>query len=154
MMPWRQMYDDRVKVLYFHRLEDLSDAEVKFLDEMVDFMNGNSRAFWNALHWIIFLPGDVDSLAYKIHTRRRKTHDSVSKRAATLVKRHKQIGYPSALQSHSLEEQLRRLDISEPARLQWAHCVSDDDRIAHVPVEVRDLLIPADQRDLISDAAP
>ncbi|KAE9282211.1 hypothetical protein PR003_g27465 [Phytophthora rubi] len=149
MMPWRQMYDDRVKVLYFHRLEDLSDAEVKFLDEMVDFMNGNSRAFWNALHWIIFLPGDVDSLAYKIHTRRRKTHDSVSKRAATLVKRHKQIGC-----TREFVPRARRLEVSCQARLQWAHCVSDDDRIAHVPVEVRDLLIPADQRDLISDAAP
>ncbi|KAE9088779.1 hypothetical protein PF010_g19253 [Phytophthora fragariae] len=172
------MYDDRVQELWFHRLEDLSAAEVTFLDEMVDFMNGNSRAFWNPLHWIMFLPGDADSLAYKIHTRRRRAQESVSKRAATLAKPNKRNGIreslfhelgvwkypakvchwiledPSALQSHSLEEQLRRLDIAKPARLPWAHCVSDYDRIAHVPAEIRDMLIPAGQRDLIWDAAP
>ncbi|KAE8982650.1 hypothetical protein PR002_g23472 [Phytophthora rubi] len=178
VFPWRQMYDDRVKELYFHRLEDLSDADVKFLDGMVDFMNGNSRAFWNALHWIMFLPGDVDSVAGKIHARRRRAHNPVSKRGATLVKRHKRNGVraslfyepgvwkypakvchwipkdPSALHQRSLEDQLARLDAAEPARLQWAHCASDKERFAHIPVEVRDLLIPADERDLISDAAP
>ncbi|KAE8989430.1 hypothetical protein PF011_g18776 [Phytophthora fragariae] len=135
------MYNDRVQELYFHHLEDLSAAEVTFLDEMVEFMNGNSRAFWNALHWIMFLPGDADSLTYKIHTRRRRAQESVSKRAATLAKRHKRNSVreslfhepdvwkypakvchwisedPSALQSHSLEEQLHRLDAAEPARL-------------------------------------
>ncbi|KAE8968910.1 hypothetical protein PR001_g27653 [Phytophthora rubi] len=78
VLPWRQMYDDRVQELYFHRLEDLSAAKVTFLDEMVEFMNGNSRAFWNALHWTMFLPGDADSLAYKIHTRRRRAQESVA----------------------------------------------------------------------------
>ncbi|KAE9083731.1 hypothetical protein PF010_g21100 [Phytophthora fragariae] len=178
VLSWRQMYDDRVQELYFHRLDDLSAAEVTFLDEMVEFMNGNSRAFWNALHWIMFLPGDADSLAYKIHTRRRRAQESVSKRAVTLAKRHKRNGVreslfhepgvwkypakvchwiledPSALQSHSLEEQLHRLDAAEPPRLQWARCTSDDDRIAHVPAEIRNMLSPVGQRDLISDAAP
>ncbi|KAE8999053.1 hypothetical protein PR003_g27499 [Phytophthora rubi] len=32
VLPWRQMYDDRVQELYFHRLEDLSAAEVTFLE--------------------------------------------------------------------------------------------------------------------------
>ncbi|KAE8906788.1 hypothetical protein PR003_g24756 [Phytophthora rubi] len=109
---------------------------------MVDFMNGNSRAFWNALHWVMFLPGDVDSVAGKIHARRRRAQESVSKRVATLVKRHKRNGVraslfyepgvwkypakvchwiledPSALRKRSLEDQLAHLDAAEPARLQ------------------------------------
>ncbi|KAE9018860.1 hypothetical protein PF007_g14524 [Phytophthora fragariae] len=114
----------------------------------------------------MFLPGDVDSVADKIHARRRRAQESVSKRAVTLVKRHKRNGVraslfyetgfwkypakvchwipedPSALHQRSLEDQLARLDAAEPARLQWAHYTSDEERIAHVPAEVRDLLIP------------
>ncbi|KAE8878802.1 hypothetical protein PF005_g27865 [Phytophthora fragariae] len=170
------MYADRVKELYFHRLDDLSEAEIDFLEEMDNCMNGNSRALWAALHWVIFLQGDPGSVAFKINTRRRKGQESVSKRMATLVKRYLKKGVrasllqepgiwrfpakvcnwiledPSASLKHSLQEQLACLDLEEPARVQWAHCITEEARIAHLPADIRGMLIPAGQRDLISDA--
>ncbi|KAE8977244.1 hypothetical protein PR003_g28074 [Phytophthora rubi] len=175
-LPWQKMYADRVKELYFHRLDDLSETEISFLEEMDNFMNGNSRAFWTALHWVIFLQGDPGSVASKIYTRRRKGQESVSRRMATLVKRYLKKGVrasllqepgiwkfpakvcywilenPSAFLTHSLPEQLARLDLEEPARVQWAHCISEEACIAHLPADIRGMLIPAGQRDLISDA--
>ncbi|KAE8999551.1 hypothetical protein PR003_g28255 [Phytophthora rubi] len=59
---------------------------------------------------------------------------------------------PSASLTHSLPEQLALLDIEEPARVQWALCISEEKRIAHLPADIRDKLIPAGQRDLISNA--
>ncbi|KAE8991156.1 hypothetical protein PR003_g31020 [Phytophthora rubi] len=56
-----------------------------------------------------------------------------------------------ASQSHSLPEQLARLVAAEHARLQWGHCATDEERIAHLPANIRDMLPPAGNRDLISD---
>ncbi|KAE8959802.1 hypothetical protein PF005_g27621 [Phytophthora fragariae] len=56
-----------------------------------------------------------------------------------------------ASQSHSLPEQLAHLVAAEHARLQWGHCATDEERIAHLPVNTRDMLTPAGIRDLISD---
>ncbi|KAE8875805.1 hypothetical protein PF010_g26688 [Phytophthora fragariae] len=95
-LPWQNMYADRVKELYFHRLDDLSETEISFL-EMDNFMNGNSRAFWTALDWVIFLQGDPGSMASKIYTRRRKGQESVSRRMATLVKRYLKKGVRASL---------------------------------------------------------
>ncbi|KAE8900309.1 hypothetical protein PF003_g15364 [Phytophthora fragariae] len=143
---------------------------------MDNSMNGNSRAFWTALHWVIFLQGAPDSVASKIYARRRKGQESVGRRMATLVKRYLKKGVrasllqepgiwkfpakvcywiledPSASLTHSLPEQLACLDLEEPARVQWAHCISEEARIAHLPADIRGMLIPAGQRDLISDA--
>ncbi|KAE9019906.1 hypothetical protein PF005_g13284 [Phytophthora fragariae] len=175
-LPWQKMYTDRVKELYFHRLSDLSEVETAFLEEMDIFMQGNSRAFWTALHWVIFLQGNPGSIAAKIYARRRKGQESVSRRMTTLIKRYLKKGVrasllqepgvwkfpakvcywiledPSASLTHSLPEQLALLDIGEPARVQWAHCISEEKRIAHLPADIRDKLIPAGQRDLISNA--
>ncbi|KAE8963856.1 hypothetical protein PF011_g28880 [Phytophthora fragariae] len=56
-----------------------------------------------------------------------------------------------ASQSHSLPEQLARQVAAEHARLQWDHCATDEERIAHLPANTRDMLTPAGIRDLISD---
>ncbi|KAE8991619.1 hypothetical protein PR002_g20798 [Phytophthora rubi] len=175
-LPWQRMYADRVKELYFHRLSDLSDAETAFMGEMDNFMHENSRAFWTALHWVILLQGDPGSVAAKIYVRRRKAHESVSKRMATLIRRYLKKGVraslfqepgvwkfpakvccwiledPLASLTHSLLEQLANLDLEEPARVQWAHCITEETRIAHLPADIRSRLIPAGQRDLISNA--
>ncbi|KAE8884556.1 hypothetical protein PF003_g31316 [Phytophthora fragariae] len=170
------MYVDRVKELYFHRLDGLSEAEIAFLGDMGNFMNGNSRAFWTALHLVIFLQGNPDSVAAKIYARRRKAQESVSKRMITLVTRHLKRGVraslfqepgiwkfpakvcywiledPSASQTHSLPGQRASLDAAEPARLQLAHCATDVERITHLPADIRCMLIPTGQHDLTSDA--
>ncbi|KAE9002922.1 hypothetical protein PR001_g18116 [Phytophthora rubi] len=59
---------------------------------------------------------------------------------------------PSASQTHSLLEQLARLDAAEPARVRWAHCATGDEHIAHLPADIRDMLIPAGNRHPIYDA--
>ncbi|KAE8896619.1 hypothetical protein PF003_g19494 [Phytophthora fragariae] len=59
---------------------------------------------------------------------------------------------PSASLTHTLSEQLASLDLEEPARVQWAHCITEETRIAHLPADIRGMLIPAGQRDLISNA--
>ncbi|KAG6950739.1 hypothetical protein JG688_00014024 [Phytophthora aleatoria] len=38
--------------LLFHRREDLSEAVLDAVDEMVELMCDNSRAYWTALHWV------------------------------------------------------------------------------------------------------
>ncbi|KAE9268607.1 hypothetical protein PF008_g31080 [Phytophthora fragariae] len=59
---------------------------------------------------------------------------------------------PSASQTHSLPEQLARLDATEPARVQRTHCATDDGQLAHLPADIRNMPILAGNRDLISDA--
>ncbi|KAE8968213.1 hypothetical protein PF002_g28658 [Phytophthora fragariae] len=56
-----------------------------------------------------------------------------------------------ASQSHSLLEQLARLVAAEHARVQWDRCATDEERIGHLPANIRDMLTPAYNRDLNSD---
>jgi hypothetical protein len=48
--------------------------------------------------------------------------------------------------SHTLAEQLVIVDKREPARVQWASCSSDEERIAHLPDDIQAMLLPATDR--------
>ncbi|GMF39993.1 unnamed protein product [Phytophthora fragariaefolia] len=58
---------------------------------------------------------------------------------------------PGADPNYSLKEQVELLDAREPARLQWRACPSDEERITHLPEEVRRKLVPSGQRDFLDD---
>ncbi|KAE9269074.1 hypothetical protein PR003_g31245 [Phytophthora rubi] len=45
------------------------------------------------------------------------------------------------------------MDLSSLGRTRlWAHCAADEEHIAHLPSDISGMLIPASERDLISDA--
>jgi hypothetical protein len=179
-MPWRKMFEARPKELLFHKLEDLSDDGQDDLDEWMGFICGNSRAFWNMLHWFVLgKPSpNMSDLAQKILTKRNKQHDAVRSKAHQLERKMEKtlpptiwnepgiwkfpnkICYwipmdkrhfkPGTSQPYSLQEQVEILDAREPSRTQWSICSTDEERIDHLPEAVRRTLIPAGQRDPVS----
>uniref|UniRef100_H3H473 Uncharacterized protein n=3 Tax=Phytophthora ramorum TaxID=164328 RepID=H3H473_PHYRM len=51
-IPWRKMFDERPRELYFHKREDLDDEALNALDDWMDFVCGNCRVIWDILHWL------------------------------------------------------------------------------------------------------
>ncbi|GMF36867.1 unnamed protein product [Phytophthora fragariaefolia] len=58
---------------------------------------------------------------------------------------------PGTNANYSLKEQVELLDAHEPAHLQWGACSPVEERIAHLPEDVRRKLIPSDQHDYLDD---
>ncbi|KAG6610271.1 uncharacterized protein IUM83_00001 [Phytophthora cinnamomi] len=177
--PWVKMSGERRAEFFFHRRSNLSTSAIKAIEDWIDFMEDNAEAFWHALHWIV-LDRDCDSkFVRKLSLWRGKNHESVRKRAATKEKHidkvvpasiwnelgiwkfPKRVCYwilmsrdhtkPGTDVRYTLKEQMELLDTREPARTEWGLCSSDDERIAHLPEDVRRTLIPAGQRDSIED---
>uniref|UniRef100_H3H3W4 Uncharacterized protein n=1 Tax=Phytophthora ramorum TaxID=164328 RepID=H3H3W4_PHYRM len=136
-MPWRKMFDERPRELYFHKREDLDDEALNALDDWMDFKAlalqkklstklpstiSNETGVWKfpnkICHWIL-----MDEQHFK----------------------------PGTSECYSLQEQMELLDRREPARAQWSFCSTDAERIAHLPENVRRGLIPADERDPVTD---
>uniref|UniRef100_H3H901 Uncharacterized protein n=1 Tax=Phytophthora ramorum TaxID=164328 RepID=H3H901_PHYRM len=115
----------------------------------------------------------------KIQTKRARRHEGFRKKALALQKKlstklpstiwnepgvwkfpnkichwilmDKQHFKPGTSECYSLQEQMELLDRREPARAQWSFCTTDAERIAHLPENVRRGLIPADERDPVTD---
>ncbi|KAE9021086.1 hypothetical protein PR002_g12349 [Phytophthora rubi] len=78
--PWDEMFENRVKVLYFHRRADLSAKVWNLLDEYLEYVRDHAEAFWEVLHWftIKYKPerdeedDDLDkySVSAKLHRER------------------------------------------------------------------------------------
>uniref|UniRef100_H3H7C9 Uncharacterized protein n=1 Tax=Phytophthora ramorum TaxID=164328 RepID=H3H7C9_PHYRM len=179
-MPWRKMFDERPRELYFHKREDLDDEVLNPLDDWMDFVCGNFRAIWDILHWLTLdRSSDAPPGILKIQTKRARRHEGFRKKALALQKklstklpstiwnepgvwkfpnkiRHwilmdKQHFKPGTSECYSLQEQMELLDRREPARAQWSFCSTEAERIAHLPENVRRGLIPADERDPVTD---
>uniref|UniRef100_H3H8E1 Uncharacterized protein n=1 Tax=Phytophthora ramorum TaxID=164328 RepID=H3H8E1_PHYRM len=179
-MPWRKMFDERPRELYFHKREDLDDEALNALDDWMDFVCGNFRAIWDILHWLTLdRSSDAPPGSIKIQTKRARRHEGFRKKALALQKKlstklpstiwnepgvwkfpnkichwilmDKQHFRPGTSECYSLQEQMELLDRREPARAQWSFCSTDAERIAHLPENVRRGLIPADERDPVTD---
>ncbi|POM74827.1 Hypothetical protein PHPALM_8151 [Phytophthora palmivora] len=99
--PWKDMYSNRVKTLYFHERKKLTPVAIRLLDEHVAYMRKHARAFYEILHWFTMKTkpgrdedGDDASLYDKsatLHLERSKRHEAVGRpfesRIAKLIER-------------------------------------------------------------------
>uniref|UniRef100_H3H8T0 Uncharacterized protein n=1 Tax=Phytophthora ramorum TaxID=164328 RepID=H3H8T0_PHYRM len=173
-------YSGAVELLDQDQREDLDDEVLNPLDDWMDFVCGNFRAIWDILHWLTLdRSSDAPPGILKIQTKRARRHEGFRKKALALQKklstklpstiwnepgvwkfpnkiRHwilmdKQHFKPGTSECYSLQEQMELLDRREPARAQWSFCSTEAERIAHLPENVRRGLIPADERDPVTD---
>ncbi|GMF52960.1 unnamed protein product [Phytophthora fragariaefolia] len=177
--PWTKLSDTRRTEFFFHRRADLGHEVVWALEDWVDFMDENVEALWYATHWVVLDRDATSKFTRKTSFRRLKLHESVRKKVIArekqlkkfapasvwneprLWKFPKRICYwvptsrshtkPGTNANYSLKEQVELLDAREPACLQWGACSSDEERIAHLPEDVRRQLIPSGQRDYLDD---
>ncbi|POM73783.1 Hypothetical protein PHPALM_9336 [Phytophthora palmivora] len=87
--PWKEMYSNRAKTLYFHECKKLAPVAIRLLDEHVAYMRKHARAFYEILHWFTMKtkPGrdedcDDPSLYDKsatLHLERSKHHVAVGR---------------------------------------------------------------------------
>ncbi|GMF33066.1 unnamed protein product [Phytophthora fragariaefolia] len=177
--PWTKLSDTRRTEFFFHRRADLGHEIVRALEDWVDFMEENVEALWHATHWVV-LDRDLTSMFIrKTSVRRLKLYWSVRKKVIAREKQLKKVApasvwnepglwkfpkricywvlmnrshtKPGTNANYSLKEQVELLDAREPARLQWGACSSDEERIAHLPEDVRRKLIPSGQREYLDD---
>jgi hypothetical protein len=50
--PLVKMFNQRVKVLYFHDRSKLTSKQKALLDEYLQFVRDNAQAYYEVLHWI------------------------------------------------------------------------------------------------------
>ncbi|GMF41105.1 unnamed protein product [Phytophthora fragariaefolia] len=86
--PWKTMWRNRIKVLYFHRRSELTAAELKLLDMLMEYIHEHRQVFWEVLHWVIMktkaIEGDdEDSSDYtgsvELYQDRTARHESVGR---------------------------------------------------------------------------
>ncbi|EGZ07015.1 hypothetical protein PHYSODRAFT_341175 [Phytophthora sojae] len=105
--PWLEMFNNRVKVLYFHRREQLPPAVIRILDQHVGYMNDRLPAFWYILHWFMMKtkPEDdekCDDLtiyerAQDLYRKRQALHDGVARTFEARIKRLIKAGMPKTM---------------------------------------------------------
>ncbi|GMF48397.1 unnamed protein product [Phytophthora fragariaefolia] len=177
--PWTKLSDTRRTEFFFHRRADLGHEVVRALEDWVNFMKENVEALWLATHWIALDRDSSSKFTRKTSVQRLKLHESVRKKVLAKEKQLKKIApasvwnapglwkFPKRIcywvlmnRSHtkpgtdarySLKELVDLLDAREPARLQWGACSSDEERIDHLPEDVRRKLISSGQRDYLDD---
>ncbi|GMF35731.1 unnamed protein product [Phytophthora fragariaefolia] len=177
--PSSKLSDTRRTEVFFHRRADLGHEVVRGLEDWVDFMEENVEALWHATHWILLDRNSSSKFIRKTSVGRVKLRESVRKKVTTREKQLKKIApasvgnepvlwkfpkricywvlmsrshtKPGTDANYSLKEQVELLDAREPARLQWGACSSDEERIAHLPEDVRRKLIPSGKRDYVDD---
>ncbi|GMF50566.1 unnamed protein product [Phytophthora fragariaefolia] len=177
--PWTKLSDTRHTEFFFHRRADLGHDVVRALEDWVDFMEENVETLWHATHWVVLDRDSTSKFIRKTSVRRLKLHESVRKKVIARENQLKKVApasvwnepglwmfpkricysvlmsrshtNPGTNANYSLNEQVELLDAREPARLQWGACSSDEERIAHLPEDVRRKLIPSSQRDYLDD---
>ncbi|KAE8907297.1 hypothetical protein PF005_g3008 [Phytophthora fragariae] len=105
--PWDEMFENRVKVLYFHRRADLSAKAWNLLDEYLEHVRDHAEAFWEVLHWftIKYKPerdeedDDLDkySVSAKLHRERAARHESVGRSMGARIRKFISKGVPASL---------------------------------------------------------
>jgi hypothetical protein len=104
--PWKVMWRKRVKVLYFHRRADLTSAQIRLLDDFLEYVHENTHAFWEAEHWPIMktkaIEGDDDDEAdYEesaaLYAKRTARHESVGRKVKKLVQKFVTKGLPETI---------------------------------------------------------
>ncbi|EGZ13527.1 hypothetical protein PHYSODRAFT_335281 [Phytophthora sojae] len=170
--PWLEMFNNRVKVLYFHRRDQQSPAVIRILDQHVEYMKDRLPAFWHILHWFVMKtkPEDdekCDDLtiyerAQDLHRKRQGFHDGVARTFEARIKRLIKAGMPKTMicylylvdestkkddgTRYTLAGQIAMAELEDPDRTQWTTC-TDDERLAHVPAKiVNKMLLPEHER--------
>ncbi|EGZ15426.1 hypothetical protein PHYSODRAFT_333675 [Phytophthora sojae] len=105
--PWLAMFNNRVKVLYFHRRDQLSPTVISILDQHVEYKKDHLPAFWHILHWFMMKtkPEDdekCDDLtiyerAQDLHRKRQAFHDGVARTFEARIKRLIKAGMPKTM---------------------------------------------------------
>ncbi|EGZ15086.1 hypothetical protein PHYSODRAFT_333356 [Phytophthora sojae] len=105
--PWLEMFNKRVKVLYFHRRGHLSLPVIHILDQHVEYMKDHLPAFWHILYWFMMKtkPEDdekCDDLtiyerAQDLHRKRQAFHDGVARTFEAGIKRLIKAGMPKTM---------------------------------------------------------
>ncbi|EGZ12924.1 hypothetical protein PHYSODRAFT_334767 [Phytophthora sojae] len=105
--PCLEMFNNRVKVMYFHRRDQLSPAVIRILDQHVEYMKDHLPAFWHILHWFMMMtkPEDdekCDDLtiyerAQDLHRKRQALHDGVARTFEARIKRLIKAGMPKTM---------------------------------------------------------
>jgi hypothetical protein len=92
--------------LYFHRRADLTSAQIRLLDDFLEYVRENTRAFWEALHWPIMntkaIEDDVeDKTDYEesatLYAKRTARHESVGRKVKKLVQTFVNKGQPETI---------------------------------------------------------
>ncbi|GMF51709.1 unnamed protein product [Phytophthora fragariaefolia] len=169
-LPWVQRFHERVKILYFHDVDKLDAAILAGLSGYV-FMGECCQAWWELLHWVT-VKVDSNKDSFLFYQKRRSRTDTLLRRFVQEVKTLRAIpGFPETMfhepglwplptrkcnwiwenprvvgvegKPKPLSLQLVELDFREPARVLWSTLLTDAERIAHVPAEIRStMLIP------------
>ncbi|EGZ18085.1 hypothetical protein PHYSODRAFT_261327 [Phytophthora sojae] len=153
------MFNSQVKVMYFHRRDQLSPAVIRILDQHVEYMKDHLPAFWHILHWFMMKtkPEDdekCDDLtiyerAQDLHRKRQAFHDGVARTFEARIKRLIKAGMPKTMSTkkddgtrYTLADQIAMAELEDPGRTQWT-TGTDDERLAHVPAKiVNKMLLP------------
>lgn len=171
--PWDDMFNQSSKFLVLHKPEDLSDRTKSSLVDIVEFMRTHRRTFWLIGHWF-FMHHHLDDYSATLHIDHKKECDAVKKCYKKLLDDKMQSGLPESVleepgvwtfpakccfwvwmaKSHlnaqgrpfSLIEQLKIVDKSKPARVQWNSCDSDEQRVAHLSPPFRKKLLQVTER--------
>ncbi|GMF48320.1 unnamed protein product [Phytophthora fragariaefolia] len=92
--PWKTMWRNRIEVLYFHRRSELTVAQPKLLDKLMEYIHEHRQAFWEVLHWVIMEAkaiedDDDDTFAYsgsvELYQDRTARHGSVGRQMGLRV---------------------------------------------------------------------
>ncbi|OWZ12494.1 hypothetical protein PHMEG_00014339 [Phytophthora megakarya] len=106
--PWKVMFANREKYLYFHLPSDFSPTAVKAIDKHIQFMKDNSRAFWDMLHWFVMKTqpekgesagscSDAYATSSAIYANRSTRHETVGHGFEKRLERMFQRGVPRTI---------------------------------------------------------
>ncbi|KAG7381108.1 hypothetical protein PHYBOEH_011162 [Phytophthora boehmeriae] len=156
-LPCVQMFADRTKVLYVHKISELNPKVQEGLAEYVDFME---EAWWEMLHWVE-INVNADQASLDMHQRcRSRTEKLIRKYSLILSKLGRIKGFKDSLiqepciwplparvcywiwedprvdgipgHGKSLSAQLAELDTRDPKRVFWATAPNEQRRIRNV----------------------
>ncbi|OWY98382.1 hypothetical protein PHMEG_00030869 [Phytophthora megakarya] len=160
VFPWVQMFEDRSKEFYFHRVRDLSKGVLRGIREYLESLEEHTGGRWYILHW--FTISMEDGRAKELHLWRRKCRETLVRNFLILVQRLEKIDkFPKTLWYKpglwilpnticywifedpsvnfrtvsgvaDLRTELLELDEREPARTLWADAASETARLEHV----------------------
>ncbi|KAG7380043.1 hypothetical protein PHYBOEH_011587 [Phytophthora boehmeriae] len=168
-LPWIQMFADRTKVLYFHKISELSPKVQEGLAEYVDFMEEHAQAWWEMLHWI-GINVNADQASLDLHQQRRSRTEKLIRKYPLILSKLRRIksfkdsliqepgiwplparvcywiwedprvdGIPG--HGKSLSAQLAELDTRDPERVFWATAPNEQRRIRNVTADVKAKLL-------------
>ncbi|OWZ07837.1 hypothetical protein PHMEG_00019718, partial [Phytophthora megakarya] len=85
VLPCIQMFEDRSKEFYFHRVRDLSKGVMPGIREYLESLEEHTDGWWYILYW--FTMSMEDDRAKELHLWRRKCRETLDRNFLLLVQR-------------------------------------------------------------------